>query len=109
MAERVAVQPAGRREWHRWRHYLRTGGEEWRSAPVEALQWCPMCPAPWTSSPEPAVLEDDYTVAPRLHPVSHPPVDAPLCLTCRTLDLSFFDPSCPGCAEILRSRWVMGR
>jgi len=50
------------------------------------------------------VLEDDYTVAPRSHPVSHPPVDAPLCVTCRHLDLSFFDPSCPGCSEILKSR-----
>ena len=36
--------------------------------------------------------------------MSHPPVDAPLCLTCRQLDLAFFDPSCPGCGEILRSR-----
>ena len=55
-------------------------------------------------------LEEDYTVAPRQHPVSHPPVDAPLCPTCRHLDLSFFDPSCPGCADILKSRetrWVL--
>ena len=100
---------------------------------------------PMLSSPEPLVLEDDYTVAPRSHPVSHPPVDAPLCVTCRSilsithlihfhsftilfvthlyrpssysptlpsfrvflfrhLDLSFFDPSCPGCSEILKSR-----
>ena len=63
-----------------------------------------MSPAPWTTSPEPLVLQDDYTVATRGHPVSHPPVDAPLCVTCRHLDLSFFDPSCPGCAEILGSR-----
>ena len=117
-----------------------------------------MSPAPWTDSPEPLVLEDDYTVAPRSHPVSHPPVDAPLCVTCRYLsgrvnivimairtivitvsdtdieeaiiavpticglmvphpplllsssspcrhlDLSFFDPSCPGCGQILTSR-----
>ena len=92
-----------------------------------------MCPAPWTDSPEPCQvrlqrpwcsgldcdgdlhiaqveLEEDYTVAPRQHPVSHPPVDAPLCPTCRHLDLSFFDPSCPGCADILKSRetrWVL--
>ena len=70
-----------------------------------------MCPAPWTDSPEPClVLEEDYTVTPRPHPVSHPPLDAPLCGTCRHLDLSFFDPSCPGCAEILKSRetrWVI--
>merc|ERR1711936_784570 len=63
-----------------------------------------VCHEPCTSSPEPLVLEDDYTVAPRSHPVSHPPVDAPLCVTCRHLDLSFFDPSCPGCSEILKSR-----
>jgi len=36
--------------------------------------------------------------------VTHPPVDAPLCLSCQQLDLAFFDPSCPGCGEILRSR-----
>ena len=57
-------------------------------------------------------LEEDYTVAPRPHPVSHPPVDAPLCPTCRHLDLSFFDPSCPGCADILKSRetrWVTSK
>ena len=63
-------------------------------------------PAPWTSSPEPSLaLEEDYTVgSPRDHPVSHPPLDSPLCSTCRTLDLNFFDPSCPGCGEILTSR-----
>lgn len=43
-------------------------------------------------------------MAPRPKPVCHPPVDAPLCLPCRQLDLSFFDPGCPGCGEILKSR-----
>ena len=63
-----------------------------------------MCPAPWTDSPPPLLMEDDYTTAPRPHPLSHPPVDAPLCPTCTNLDLSFFDPSCPGCNAILKSR-----
>ncbi|UYV73088.1 CLIP1 [Cordylochernes scorpioides] len=34
-------------------------------------------------------------------PVIHPSADAPLCPSCRQLDLPFFDPSCPGCLEIL--------
>jgi len=63
-----------------------------------------MCPAPWTDSPPPLLLEDDYTAAPRPHPITHPAVEAPLCSTCRTLDLSFFDPSCAGCTAILKSR-----
>lgn len=63
-----------------------------------------MCPAPWTDSPPPLLMEDDYTSAPRPHPLSHPPVDAPLCITCTNLDLSFFDPSCPGCHAIIKSR-----
>merc|ERR1719347_728979 len=64
-----------------------------------------MSPAPWTDSPVPKVsLDDTFSLAPRDLPVSHPPVEAPLCVTCRTLDLSFFDPSCPGCSEILCSR-----
>jgi len=63
-----------------------------------------MSPAPWTDSPPPLLLEDDYTAAPRPHPISHPPVEAPICGTCRTLDLAFFDPSCHGCSAILKSR-----
>ncbi|GAB6022100.1 CAP-Gly domain-containing linker protein 4 [Chamberlinius hualienensis] len=37
----------------------------------------------------------------RSWPLTHPPVDAPLCENCQQLDLEFFDPSCPGCGEIL--------
>ncbi|KAG1670313.1 CAP-Gly domain-containing linker protein 3 [Nymphon striatum] len=36
-------------------------------------------------------------------PVVHNSSDAPICESCKQLDLSFFDPSCPGCQEILRS------
>ncbi len=63
-----------------------------------------MCPAPWTDSPPPLLMEEDYSSAPRPHPLSHPPVDAPLCVSCTNLDLSFFDPSCPGCHAIIKSR-----
>ncbi|XP_046405746.1 CAP-Gly domain-containing linker protein 4-like [Ischnura elegans] len=37
----------------------------------------------------------------RTMPTTHPPVDAPLCSGCGQFDLSFFDPSCPGCLEII--------
>lgn len=37
----------------------------------------------------------------RSYPITHAPVDAPLCSNCRQLDLEYFDPSCPGCREIL--------
>ena len=80
----------------------------WQELPVSRLTQLTnqsVMPAPWTSSPDPSLaLEEDYTTTPRTHPVSHPPLDSPLCPTCRHLDLSFFDPSCPGCAEILTSR-----
>lgn len=39
----------------------------------------------------------------RRQPIAHPPVDAPLCSNCQQLDLEFFDPSCPGCREILNN------
>ncbi|KAK7099935.1 CAP-Gly domain-containing linker protein 3-like isoform X2 [Littorina saxatilis] len=34
-------------------------------------------------------------------PVIHPCVDPPLCENCQRLDLSFFDPVCSGCRQIL--------
>ncbi|XP_076463059.1 CAP-Gly domain-containing linker protein 3-like isoform X2 [Babylonia areolata] len=34
-------------------------------------------------------------------PVIHPCVDPPLCDNCQRLDLSFFDPVCAGCRQIL--------
>lgn len=35
-------------------------------------------------------------------PVTHPPVDAPLCNHCVRRNLSFFDPGCGGCSVLLR-------
>ncbi|XP_045623187.2 CAP-Gly domain-containing linker protein 3 isoform X1 [Procambarus clarkii] len=40
--------------------------------------------------------------SPRSVPITHPPVDAPLCVQCARRDLSFFDPGCSGCAVLLR-------
>lgn len=34
-------------------------------------------------------------------PMIHPCVDPPLCSNCQKSELSFFDPNCPGCQEIL--------
>lgn len=34
-------------------------------------------------------------------PMIHPCVDPPVCESCQRLELSFFDPDCPGCHEIL--------
>eukprot|EP00112_Aurelia_sp_Birch-Aquarium-sp1_P023216 Seg683.1_Seg683.6 transcript_id=Seg683.1_Seg683.6/GoldUCD/mRNA.D3Y31 product="CAP-Gly domain-containing linker protein 3" protein_id=Seg683.1_Seg683.6/GoldUCD/D3Y31 len=43
----------------------------------------------------------DFAVPTREKPVSHQGVDSPICDKCRALELSFFDPTCPGCHEIL--------
>ncbi|XP_021359744.1 CAP-Gly domain-containing linker protein 3-like isoform X2 [Mizuhopecten yessoensis] len=34
-------------------------------------------------------------------PMIHPCVDPPVCDSCQKLELSFFDPGCPGCHDIL--------
>ncbi|WAR23206.1 CLIP3-like protein [Mya arenaria] len=39
----------------------------------------------------------------RPRPMIHPCVDPPVCEECQKLELSFFDPGCPGCHEILVS------
>jgi len=39
----------------------------------------------------------------RDQPKCHPPADPPLCSDCQALDLSFFDPTCPGCQDILNN------
>ncbi|KAL5015773.1 hypothetical protein ScPMuIL_005362 [Solemya velum] len=46
---------------------------------------------------------DAQQVVPREKPMIHPCVDPPICESCHKLDLSFFDPNCPGCREILLS------
>ncbi|XP_035209279.1 CAP-Gly domain-containing linker protein 3-like [Stegodyphus dumicola] len=51
-------------------------------------------------------VESEKVVHPvemRRTPIIHPSSDAPLCKSCHQLDLPFFDPSCPGCMEILQS------
>ncbi|KAL4236501.1 CAP-Gly domain-containing linker protein 4 [Mactra antiquata] len=37
----------------------------------------------------------------RSRPMIHPCVDPPVCEECQKLELSFFDPGCPGCHDIL--------
>lgn len=39
----------------------------------------------------------------RKQPIIHSSSDAPLCKSCHQLELPFFDPSCPGCLEILQN------
>ncbi|XP_065068585.1 CAP-Gly domain-containing linker protein 3-like isoform X2 [Rhopilema esculentum] len=43
----------------------------------------------------------DFDIPTRVKPCSHPGVDCPLCDRCQELELSFFDPTCVGCSEIL--------
>lgn len=43
----------------------------------------------------------DFIMPARDKPVSHSPSDPPLCENCRKLELTFFDPNCPGCQDIL--------
>uniref|UniRef100_T1J9Y0 Uncharacterized protein n=1 Tax=Strigamia maritima TaxID=126957 RepID=T1J9Y0_STRMM len=48
-------------------------------------------------------IEDAETKTPektiRETPISHPPVDAPLCSNCIKMELVFLDPNCPKCRE----------
>lgn len=39
----------------------------------------------------------------REKPMIHPCVDPPACESCQKLELSFFDPECPGCRSILEN------
>ena len=37
----------------------------------------------------------------RTRPLTHPSVDAPICVECHALENTFFDPGCAGCKESL--------
>lgn len=54
-----------------------------------------------TSSFSSGFLVTDFVMPARDKPISHPPADPPLCENCRKLELTFFDPNCPGCQDIL--------
>jgi len=54
-----------------------------------------------TCSPSSGFVVTDFIMPAREKPVSHPPSDPPLCENCRKLELTFFDPNCPGCQDIL--------
>lgn len=58
-----------------------------------------------TQDSSPTKTVDKYSKSSnmRRQPIIHPSSDAPLCKSCHQLDLPFFDPSCPGCMEILQS------
>lgn len=43
----------------------------------------------------------DKVTTGRNRPMIHPCVDPPVCEECQKLELSFFDPGCPGCHDIL--------
>ncbi|XP_035699194.1 CAP-Gly domain-containing linker protein 3-like [Branchiostoma floridae] len=44
----------------------------------------------------------NFSVPPRERPMIHRATDAPLCERCRDLELTFFDPDCPGCQLLLQ-------
>ena len=46
---------------------------------------------------------ESLSPGPRHRPMIHPCVDPPVCEDCQKLELSFFDPGCPGCHDILVS------
>ncbi|XP_078346704.1 CAP-Gly domain-containing linker protein 3-like isoform X2 [Oculina patagonica] len=54
-----------------------------------------------TSNSSSGFVVTDFIMPARDKPVSHPPSDPPLCENCRKLELTFFDPNCPGCQDIL--------
>ncbi len=72
-----------------------------------------MSPAPWNSDPLPPehILDEPEAFrrslggyggsGPRSRPLTHASVDAPICVECRALELTFFDPTCEGCFAAL--------
>ena len=49
------------------------------------------------------INNNNYTSVGRDKPMIHPCVDPPVCDQCQKLELSFFDPGCPGCKQILEN------
>ena len=83
-----------------------------------------MCPAPWNNDPLPAQYRDQQeeedheqqqlghahsdgmvgvSQPTRGHALSHPTVDAPICVECQALEMTFYDPLCKGCRKELMS------
>lgn len=60
-----------------------------------------MDPPEKTSESSSGFVVTDFIMPAREKPISHPPSDPPLCENCRKLELTFFDPNCPGCQDIL--------
>ncbi|XP_073243048.1 CAP-Gly domain-containing linker protein 3-like isoform X2 [Porites lutea] len=73
-----------------------TGESRWEHPLIPDMD--PPERAPNSSS---GFMVTDFIMPAREKPVSHPPCDPPLCENCRKLELTFFDPNCPGCQDIL--------
>ncbi|XP_013390824.1 CAP-Gly domain-containing linker protein 3 isoform X2 [Lingula anatina] len=44
---------------------------------------------------------NDFCISPREKPMIHPAVEPPLCEACQKQEMVFFDPSCPGCLDVV--------
>ncbi|XP_031557879.1 CAP-Gly domain-containing linker protein 3-like isoform X2 [Actinia tenebrosa] len=53
------------------------------------------------TAPEPGFTVSDFIMPTRDKPMIHPASDAILCENCQKLELTFFDPNCPGCLDLL--------
>jgi CAP-Gly domain-containing linker protein 3/4 len=60
----------------------------------------PAAPCTPVSPTSPGVPESPG-VLPRERPIIHPAVDPPLCEDCAKHEMSFFDPNCPTCIDLL--------
>ncbi|KAG0725285.1 CAP-Gly domain-containing linker protein 3 [Chionoecetes opilio] len=79
-------------------------GEEARPPPPAPHAPAPHAPASAPAHPEKTHPDTQPSDRPhqRSAPVTHPPVDAPLCGHCARRNLSFFNPECGGCSVLLR-------
>ncbi|XP_074640389.1 CAP-Gly domain-containing linker protein 4-like isoform X2 [Tubulanus polymorphus] len=50
---------------------------------------------------EETAMETDVEVTPRTTPKVHPAVDPPICEACAKLDMTFCDPQCCGCKNVI--------